>query len=481
MVLSRTIFALVAFFTAAWSVEQDTRTEECSTNKSIKVSKSRKTMEVFLEWARKNGAEFPKLTVNYSTDGLIRGRTIQAVDDIKTGEEVLFVPENLLMSHWRARRTRLGALVSKEAVRRKLPTSAGDLEQLLVLSTFLLHEMKESTSFWKPYTDMFPKIEHLPCNFLELCRSELIHTYALYIIEAKISNIKLTYEIYSQFGKYPWFDYLQSYLYVNSRAFSEPQVGLKMVPIADLLNHRHPYHVDYWYNDIEGKRNGYYMSARTDIKRSEEVTDTYGYPKRNGGYFAGFGFSMSNPEFSAACIHVSLKHYFPDFEKKKQVLPQLKNPPYLKNLKTTYFIDFPENYYEFHIQTVFSHLRILTQPLHITASNVVVFDMTIESEQIMLNEFIRVLEAANERMKSSLGEDEDLLEELKAQGEQADTRMIQLVRLRLEERNVLLVWINFANECLTILQTEAISKTTRSSDYLEKVIFPLVRGERAII
>jgi len=251
-----------------------------------------------------------------------------------------------------------------------------------------------------------------------------------------------------------------------------------MVPIADLLNHRHPHHVDYWYDNIADKRNGYYMTAITDIQRDEEVTDTYGYPKRSGMYFASFGFIVSDPEYSAACIHVSLKHYFPDFEQKKEILPQMTRSN-LKNLEKDYFIDFPENYDSFHIKTVFEHLRILTQPWN--ASGVFLFEVNIESEQIMLTEFIRVLEAASDRMKSSLSEDETLLEGLKAEGREADTRMMQLVRLRLEERNVLLVWSNFANECLTILRTETIFKTTRSSDYLERVIFPLVRGEKATL
>jgi len=97
----------------------------------------------------------------------------------------------------------------------------------------------------------------------------------------------------------------------------------------------------------------------------------------------------------------------------------------------------------------------------------------------MLHEFIRILEAASNRIPgSSLKDDEDLLEEMKRQDDPADMRIIQMIRLRLEERKVLLVWQLFAQDCITILRNRKVIKTTRSSKYLNQVIFPLMRGEK---
>jgi len=428
-------------------------------------------MDLFLNWAKKNGAWFEKVNVNQSTASSIRGRTLRTNEAIKAGEAVLFIPENMLMSDWRGRRTRLGNLVSKEAVRRGLP---GKLEQMLVVSTFLLHESTDPNSFWKPFIDTFPNLRYIPSNFIELCRSELRNTYTLKLIEDEYYRAKLTYEIYSHFGQYSWYEYLQAFLYVNSRSFTNPKVGLKLAPIAGLINHHHPFNADYIY---DMKSNGYLIVARADIRRNEEVTFSYGHPTSSGLLFANFGFIIPDAEWSGARIHLSLAHYFPEFDKKKQIMPSLQHS-HFSNLEPEYLIDYPKNNARLQIMTVFEHLRIYTQPIRVTTDNELFFDVTLESEQTMLKEFIRVLGAAIDRMKSSLSEDEALLKELKGEGQEADSQMIKLVSLRLEERNVLVSWKNFANQCIIMLRSRTMVETTRFSSYIDRVISPLILGVR---
>jgi len=164
-----------------------------------------------------------------------------------------------------------------------------------------------------------------------------------------------------------------------------------------------------------------------------------------------------------------LSTIFLTIKKKKQVIIPERNA----------LIDYPENYDRLEIKTVFEHLRLYTQPLDVTVDNQFLFDITLESEQNMLKEFIRALEAASDRMKSSLSKDEAILKELKSQGEKADSRMINLVSLRLEERNVLVTWKSFAHECITILRSRTMLETSRFSSYIDRVISPLVLGNKA--
>jgi len=465
MVFVRSMVVLV-FFGSTWGSVNNICTEDCAADYDTGKNEVSSDMDLFLDWANQNGAKFPKLIVNQSTASSARGRTIHANEDISEGEEVLFIPEHMLMSVWRGKRTRVGSLVAKEAAKRGFLEDKGSLSEMLVVATFLLHESKDPTSFWKPYIDTFPNLHHIPSNFIELCRSELRNTHTLYRIEEKYGDAQNAYEVYSHFGQYSWYEFLQAYLWVDSRSFTDSKVGLKMVPIADLLNLGHPHNVDYSY---DYNRDGYLMVARTGIRQNEEVTDTYGYPKSPGMLFASFGFVVSDTAVSAAQIHLSLEYYFPDYEKKKQVIIPERNA----------LIDYPENYDRLEIKTVFEHLRLFTQPLDMTVENQFLFGMTIESEQNMLTEFIRALEAASDRMKSSLSKDEAILKELKSQGEKADSRMINLVSLRLEERNVLVTWKSFAHECITILRSRTMLETSRFSSYIDRVISPLVLGNKA--
>jgi len=467
MALVRIVVALVAFFTVTLCSADYTTNEECSRDDDINECDVSSNMNFFLDWAKENGAKFPKFVVNDSKDDLIRGRTIQANEAIKAGEEVLFIPENMMLSYWRGKRTRLGRLLSKEAVNRGLSTDVKGLEQQLVVTAFLLHESKDPTSYWKPYIDTLPKLGHLPYNFMKLSRNELRNTWALHLIEKIYKHAHDTWEIYSQFGQYSWDEYLQAYLHVRTKAYPDKKIGLKMVPIADLLNHWHPHNVDVFY---DSERNGLFAKSRTDILRNEEVTTDHGYPSKIAKLFANF-----DPEYSGAQIYLSLVHYYPDYERKRKIIPRMEDS-YVRNLAAEYIIDLPENYGQWMTKIVFSKLRMFTQPIHVSSDNELQFALTVESEQIMLKEFIRILEAASDRMKSSISNDEALLKKLKGQGEKADSRMIQLIRIRLEERNVLLSWKTLANECITILQTRTMLETTHSSDYINRVISPLVLG-----
>ena len=59
----------------------------------------------FFEWIANQGAKFDKLELKKITENF---RGIYATDDIKKGEEMLFVPDHLVMSMEKAKASRLG-------------------------------------------------------------------------------------------------------------------------------------------------------------------------------------------------------------------------------------------------------------------------------------------------------------------------------------------------------------------------------------
>ena len=58
------------------------------------------------------------------------------------------------------------------------------------------------------------------------------------------------------------------------------------VPYADMLNHRWPKQTSWFYDE---KRNGFVIEACDDIKRGEQIYDSYGR-KSNAKFFMNYGF-----------------------------------------------------------------------------------------------------------------------------------------------------------------------------------------------
>jgi len=151
------------------------KNDECANDAVIDEGEVPSDIDVYLEWARKNGAKFPKLFINQSLDDPIRGIFFQALEKIKKGEVVLYIPEHLLISDGSVMRNKIGWLASKEWIK----TSEVLTKQIFAIATFLLRESKNPDSYWKPYIDTLPKVDHLPLNFIELARAELRNTAAI--------------------------------------------------------------------------------------------------------------------------------------------------------------------------------------------------------------------------------------------------------------------------------------------------------------
>ena len=80
---------------------------------------------------------------------------------------------------------------------------------------------------------------------------------------------------------------------VSSRIFGIEVEGVKtdgFVPYADMLNHRRPRQTSWSYTD---DRRGFIIEALEDIKRGEQVNDSYG-KKCNTRFLLNYGFINLN-------------------------------------------------------------------------------------------------------------------------------------------------------------------------------------------
>lgn len=105
---------------------------------------------------------------------------------------------------------------------------------------------------------------------------------------------------------------------VSSRIFGIQVEGVKtdgFVAYADMLNHKRPRQTTWNYTD---DRRGFIIEALDDIKRGEQVYDSYG-KKCNSRFFLNYGFINLNNDAN----EVPIKVYYSDDDKLKQVKQEM--------------------------------------------------------------------------------------------------------------------------------------------------------------
>ena len=100
---------------------------------------------------------------------------------------------------------------------------------------------------------------------------------------------------------------------VSSRIFSiciEGRSTIALVPLADMLNHKHPKNVTWTYSD---EKRGFIVRAVEDIKKGRQMYYSYG-EKCNTRFFLNYGFLLKNN--SANEVPVRLPYTSNDKQKK---------------------------------------------------------------------------------------------------------------------------------------------------------------------
>jgi histone-lysine N-methyltransferase SETD3 len=255
------------------------------------------SMQIFLRWLREAGAHFSLLGIQSPRGGL---RGVQARAPIRQGEVVLRAPLRCILT--------ADTVQESEIARRMADSGVQLVNQQSKFAVFLLWEMRNPDSWWKPYIDILPaSFADVPLffNANELAwlngssSLELIRQTRQCLLEdyTRLRNSIRGFDSFS-YDEFQW-----ARVAVATRIFAFEIDGRQtqgMVPFADLLNHRKPAQVDYAFNN---DARCFQMRSLTALRAGEAVHDSYGR-KCNSRYFVNYGFAMLENQANEAVISI---------------------------------------------------------------------------------------------------------------------------------------------------------------------------------
>ena len=176
---------------------------------------------------------------------------------------------------------------------------------------------------WAEYIDILPKnYSNFPIFFTDDEKILLKGSAFLDQIEEKIEDIKADYDLICkevpEYVQFPLKEYSEIRMMVSSRIFGIQIEGVKtdgFVAYADMLNHKRPRQTSWTYTD---ERKGFIIETIEDVKRGEQVYDSYG-KKCNSRFFLNYGFINLNNDAN----EVPLKVYYNVDDQLKQVKQDL--------------------------------------------------------------------------------------------------------------------------------------------------------------
>jgi len=225
-------------------------------------------------------------------------RGLYSTKDIKKGDRIMEIPEKFILE--------LGK-INDINLSKKLNNTNSYMAMYL-----LLESLKKRTN-WKIYLDSLPKNLDEYIYFYDKDKlSELKNTSMMckgtYNFIVHMKNIKEDCKtIYKWINKkellkkMDYDDFFKLFLrfriYICSRIFSYTKHNKEengLVPYADLLNHSEDPNTTWYYDD---KKEVFVVEATKDIKKKEEIYDTYGN-KTNMQLIMYYGFSIKNNKLS---------------------------------------------------------------------------------------------------------------------------------------------------------------------------------------
>lgn len=192
-----------------------------------------------------------------------------------------------------------------------------------------MQERRKPSSEFDFYMDILPKdLSNFPIFFTPEEKTWLKGSPFLTQVEEKIEDIKTDYELLCkeipEYEEFPLLEYSQCRMMVSSRIFGIQVNGNKtdgFVGYADMLNHKRPRQTSWTYSD---EHEGFIIEAVEDIKRGEQVFDSYG-KKCNSRFFLNYGFINLNNDAN----EVPIKVYYNDddqyLQMKKEMVPEKAN------------------------------------------------------------------------------------------------------------------------------------------------------------
>ena len=122
-----------------------------------------------------------------------------------------------------------------------------------------------------------------------------------------------------EFRQFPLREYSELRMMVASRIFGIQIDGVKtdgFVAYADMLNHKRPRQTSWTYTD---DRQGFIIEAMEDIRRGDQVYDSYG-KKCNTRFLLNYGFINPNNDANEVWLTVVIGEDSPFFKQKAEML-----------------------------------------------------------------------------------------------------------------------------------------------------------------
>jgi histone-lysine N-methyltransferase SETD3 len=255
--------------------------------------------DAFVKWLLDNGAKFPGLYFKcYGNDQ----RGVHCKEDIPPNKRIMYVPLRCLITDQVARRTPTGQKLL--GIEKRL--SAPNHNQIIV---FMLEDMRNEKSFFKPYYDILPKdVTNFPVFWTEKEVRYLQGSNLPEEIVQRRKKIRSDYEIIGDllpdFFEHVTFDkFLWCRTIVGSRNFTITIDGSKrtsMVPQADMLNHYRPRETSWTF---ENSCRCFTITSLKTLSAGQQVMDSYG-KKCNSKFLLHYGFAVErNREASGECLN----------------------------------------------------------------------------------------------------------------------------------------------------------------------------------
>jgi protein-histidine N-methyltransferase len=247
------------------------------------------------EWLEAKGARFSSLCLCTYDDG---ERGAHARAPLQKGQIVLEMPLRLILTEQVAWGSAIGRQLEASGMTR--------LSSHSYLAACMLQEKYAPDSFWAPYIATLPvSFPQGPLFFTPADLALLEGSFLLTKIDKRRSALAEEYQSLCRcvpgFDRFTWEEFLWAHAIASSRCFRMEIHGSKtagLVPMADMLNHRHPEETGWRYDD---GADGFVLTARQGFAPGEPVHDSYGR-RCNSEFFMHYGFCLEENEDNRAQI-----------------------------------------------------------------------------------------------------------------------------------------------------------------------------------
>ena len=201
-------------------------------------------------WLAGSGAEVSPLSIDLAVGA---GRGVRTRAPVASDTTVLAIPLRCLVTSDVVRGSAVGRAVAASGVALRSPHS--------IFAAFLLHEQRDPRSRWRPYTDSLPRsFSTHPLFFGADDLALLQGSMTLAQIEARRAAIRDDHQALSagvpDLCRFSYTTFQHARIAVTSRIFGLTIDGRRteaLVPLADMLNHRHPPETRWTYDEGQAR------------------------------------------------------------------------------------------------------------------------------------------------------------------------------------------------------------------------------------